>query len=208
MRSWILVLTACAFAGFATMGGCSGDNVAPLNPGSTVGVGTGSTGSHALGCNGSGPDGFCNARGQNPESCACPDCAETAFCRGTCSDDGACGYTPDSDPPSDEDCTCADCFAAHSACPPYKSGCNDTDEGACSPEEDCTCAACAGAERCGCDGNGQCVEALEGCSCADCANAEACGGEGPTTTTTTTTTSASGGMGGAGGAGMGGAGGA
>jgi hypothetical protein len=53
-------------------------------------------------CNGGRPDGYCNSLGDNPESCECFDCVDTAYCNGTCVDDGTCG--------ADEDCTCDDCF--------------------------------------------------------------------------------------------------
>lgn len=53
-------------------------------------------------CNGGQPDGYCNSLGAVPETCSCFDCVETAYCLGTCNDNGTCE--------AGEDCTCADCF--------------------------------------------------------------------------------------------------
>jgi hypothetical protein len=204
MRPWIVLLAASAFGTAAAMGGCSGNNVVSGDPSSSVSVGTGIDDPN-LGCENNAPNGECNLRSANPEACTCPDCVEAASCRGTCNDDGACSYVPGAEM-NDEDCSCDDCYGKHGACPPFGGFCNN-DEPGCQTGEACTCPDCQGAEpaHCGCDNNGQCVEALEGCSCGDCAGVvENCGGN----PTTTTTTNSGGGMGGMGGAGMGGAGGA
>ncbi|MCC6556047.1 MAG: hypothetical protein IT372_24060 [Polyangiaceae bacterium] len=205
MRSWIVFFALCGFVGFAAAGGCSEDKNLPLPSGTTGTVGTGAGGGGTgSGCNGNGPDGFCNLRGNDPETCACPDCEQSASCRGVCTDDGSCTYDPGSET-NDEDCTCDDCYGQVSSCPPFPVGCPGDDDPSCTADEDCTCPDCTNTPRCtdGCVDNGSCVEYLEGCSCSDCAQlAQNCGGN-PTTTTTTTS-----GGGGAGGGGAGGAGGA
>lgn len=53
-------------------------------------------------CEGGMRDGFCNALGAKPESCMCLDCAQTAYCKMTCKNDGNCDTAT-------EDCTCIDC---------------------------------------------------------------------------------------------------
>jgi hypothetical protein len=205
MRSWIVFLSFSASAVFglaASAGGCSGDD-SNANTTGTVVIPAGAGGGTNFGCNGSGPDGFCNLRGNNPESCSCPDCAQSASCRGVCSDDGQCSYNPDA-PTNDEDCTCNDCYGHVSSCPPYPVGCPGDENPACTADEDCTCPDCTNTPRCtgSCDNNGSCVEYLEGCSCSDCSGvAENCGGNPTTTTTTTTSTGGGGGAGGASGAG-------
>ncbi|NUO47817.1 MAG: hypothetical protein HOV80_03060 [Polyangiaceae bacterium] len=72
----------------------------------TTGVGpVGSQGSsfHPA-CNLDRRDGYCNARGQNPETCECLDCITWAMCTGKCVDDGTCNMGENA-----EDCSCADC---------------------------------------------------------------------------------------------------
>lgn len=206
MRSWIGVLALSGWVGFATAGGCSGDDTGATPSGATVTVGSGVGGGSYFGCNGAGPDGICNLRGKNPESCQCPDCEPSATCRGVCPDDGQCSYDPDTPTPThDEDCTCDDCYGQVASCPPAPVGCPNDNNEECTANEDCTCPDCSGTPRCTdhCTNNGSCVPYLEGCSCADCAGqVEDCGGN-PTTSSSTTT--GVGGAGGVGGVGVGGA---
>ena len=195
MRSWIAFLALSGLLGFAAAGGCS-DDTSTATSGAPVTVGSGVGGGNNFGCNGSGPDGFCNLRGNNPESCNCPDCAQSVTCRGVCPDDGQCAYNPEAET-NDEDCSCDDCYGKVGSCPPFAVGCPDDDDASCTANEDCTCPDCTGTARCtdSCINNGSCVEYLEGCSCADCdALAERCGG----TPTTSSSSSSGGGNGGAG----------
>lgn len=85
--------------------------------------GTGSTGVGPVGSQGTGyspacnldrRDGYCNMLGQNPETCECFDCVDSAKCMGRCNDNGICEDLPEVD---DEDCTCADCAGSCNANP-------------------------------------------------------------------------------------------
>ena len=73
----------------------------------TTGVGpVGSQGSaYHPACNLDRRDGYCNARGQNAETCECFDCVNVAMCTGKCSDDGTCNMGENA-----EDCSCTDCY--------------------------------------------------------------------------------------------------
>jgi hypothetical protein len=203
MLTAIIVSSGILTAAFL---GCSGDannNTTAGNSGS--GAGGSVPGQHDT-CNGNNPDGVCNARGANPEDCACVDCVDAATCTGKCQDDNSCKQD------QGEDCTCADCFGKVDGCPPASVGCDNNEEesaGCSFFSDDCTCSVCASDARCTgkCDNNGSCVPYLEPCSCADCANHEACGGSGPASSSMAASTVAASSTSGAGGAG-GGAGGA
>jgi hypothetical protein len=212
MRTWIAILASSLALASLPFVGCSSDvnNQANASSGNT---GLGGNGGVQTGCNGNQPDGFCNVFGQDPETCQCADCADSAFCGGKCNDaDGKCTLD------QGEDCTCKDCYFKVAECPPYKVGCGDKPDGKCDADEDCTCGDCTNTDRCtkNCNDNGSCVPYLEGCSCADCKPEKACGGNGSTSSSSSTaasstaasSTAASTGAGGAGGAGAGGAGGA
>ena len=179
----------------------------------SAGVGGPVPGPHDA-CNNRAPNGYCNAKGGDPEDCNCVDCEKAAFCTSKCVDGDGCKLD------QGEDCTCADCYFKVEGCPPESVGCDDNkDERAgCSIySDDCTCDVCSGDARCQgkCDNNGSCLPYLEPCSCADCANHEACGGSGAVSSSSAesssqaaSSTSGGGGSGGGGGAaGGGGAGG-
>ena len=55
-------------------------------------------------CNGDAPDGFCNIKGGNPETCSCFDCVEDPICLNLCTDDGDCSAKE-----LEGGCACADC---------------------------------------------------------------------------------------------------
>lgn len=85
--------------------------------------GTGSTGVGPVGAQGTGyhpacnldrRDGYCNMLGDNPESCECFDCVDSAKCTGKCTDNGSCE--------AGEDCTCIDCNAGECAPPAETTG--------------------------------------------------------------------------------------
>ncbi len=71
-------------------------------PGDTSSVNVTTEPVHGDACNGGRPDGYCNSLGDLPETCECFDCVDTAYCNGTCNNDGTCA--------ADEDCTCDDCY--------------------------------------------------------------------------------------------------
>jgi hypothetical protein len=187
MRNWILIFTSSLSLLFVGFAGCTGDDAATPTSASSTSVGAGGDNP----CNNSAPNGFCNSMGNDPETCACADCASSAVCTAACTDDGQC------DSGAGEDCTCTDCYMKVDGCPPEDVGCYDNAE--CNTDEDCVCNDCTGTPRCtdNCLDNGSCVRYLEGCSCADCAPLMVCGGSGSTTTASSST--AAGGSGGTGG---------
>ncbi|HSN96806.1 MAG TPA: hypothetical protein VLS89_00865, partial [Candidatus Nanopelagicales bacterium] len=136
MRSWIALIASCFVVGLTAAGGCS-SNVDPnAGTNATVTVGSGTVDPFA--CNNGAADGYCNPRGDLPETCECTDCQLTATCRGACTNDGTCTYNPES-PAAGEDCTCDDCYGSHPECPPFAS-CNN--DGTCDPDESSGCSDC------------------------------------------------------------------
>ncbi|AKT39851.1 hypothetical protein [Chondromyces crocatus] len=135
MRSWLALLASCLFVSITAAGGCTGGD--DLNADATVSVSVGGSTDTRFVCNGGRADGYCNARGGNPEPCECSDCTLTARCQQTCNNDGVCTYDPDN--PSDEDCTCDDCYGSHPRCPPL-ADCNNN--GTCEPNEGAGCGDC------------------------------------------------------------------
>ncbi len=226
MRSFLPLLATAAIAGSAAFSGCGNSDTD--NTKNDVTSATVTAGSGQSPCNSGAPDTYCNAVGNNPETCECSDCFASAMCNGGCTDDGNC------DMGGGEDCSCADCAFKVLGCPPDvchyddQSGyydycyCNHDDDeqtAACTLDDACTCPECAGAAQCAaCNDDGQCAPLSESCSCGDCANSPVCGGDpstssssssssgggnggGSTTSTTSSTTAASTTTGSAGGGG-------
>ena len=99
--AWNL-LSLVAFAGVAShFVACGTNETVDGTSGPTAAV-TNGTG-YSPQCEGGMRDGFCDALSAQPESCACLDCAQTAYCKSMCKNDGTCT------PASGEDCTCIDC---------------------------------------------------------------------------------------------------
>ncbi len=97
------VLSLVAFAGVAShFVACGTSETVDGASGPTASV-TNGTGYDPI-CEGGVRDGFCNALGAKPESCMCLDCAQTAYCKQMCKNDGTCNQG------AGEDCTCIDCF--------------------------------------------------------------------------------------------------
>jgi hypothetical protein len=181
MRTWILIFASSFSVLFVGFAGCTSENTAsPSSAASTSGGGYMPTP-----CNGGEPDGFCNALGNQVETCECVDCTDSAVCTGTCADDGQCTEPA-------EDCTCNDCYMKVAGCPPRNVGCDD--DGECNSDEDCVCTDCTNTPRCtdNCLNNGSCVQYLEGCSCADCASVMECGGNGPASSAANSSSAAAG----------------
>ncbi len=95
------LLSLLALASVATPFACNSNDTGNTTSGNTAAV-TNGTGYDPV-CEGGTRDGFCDALGAKPESCMCLDCAQTAYCKKTCQDDGMCN------PAAGEDCTCIDC---------------------------------------------------------------------------------------------------
>jgi len=183
-----------ATAWWAGAVGCSEFNFGLTGPSSTALAATGAGGAEP--CQGGYPDGFCAAYANEPESCACADCAQSSLCQNNCMDDGQCLLM------EGEDCTCKDCFFKAAACSPNPGNCNDADN-ACTAGESCLCANCTKEDSCTkhCVDNGECVPLFEGCSCKDCMEKMECKGSTTTSGMMTTVTAGGGGAGGAGGSG-------
>jgi hypothetical protein len=98
---WNLV-SLLALGALASPFACSSNDTVDGTVGNTAAV-TNGTGYDPV-CKGGTRDGFCDAFGQPPESCMCLDCAQTAYCKKACKDDGTC------DTNAGEDCTCMDCL--------------------------------------------------------------------------------------------------
>ncbi len=97
------VLSLVAFAGVAShFVACGTSETVDGTSGPTAAV-TNGTGYDPI-CEGGMRDGFCNALGAKPESCMCLDCAQTAYCKQMCKNDGTCNQG------AGEDCTCIDCI--------------------------------------------------------------------------------------------------
>jgi hypothetical protein len=210
MRTFVAILVSAGILTGAFLGCSSDSNNNPSGGSESAGAGGPVPGPHDS-CNGRAPNGYCNAKGGDPEDCNCVDCNSAAFCTSKCVDGDGCKFD------QGEDCSCSDCYFKVEGCPPESVGCDDNKderEGCSIYSDDCTCGACSSDARCQgkCDNNGSCLPYLEPCSCADCANHEACGGNGSSVSSTSASSSSSsagGGGGGAGGsAGGGGAGGA
>ena len=215
MRTFVALLVSAGILTAAFMGCTSDVNNNPSGASESAGAGGPVGGPHDS-CNGRAPNGYCNAKGGDPEDCSCVDCQSAAFCTNKCVDGDGCKMGE-----GGEDCSCGDCYFKVEGCPPESVGCDNNEEeraGCSLYSDDCTCGVCADDARCKgkCDNNGSCLPYLEPCSCADCANHEACGGSGSSASSTAqasssqaaSSTSGAGGGGGAGGAaGGGGAGG-
>jgi hypothetical protein len=164
--------------------GCTSDvNNNPSGASESAGAGGPVGGPHDS-CNGRAPNGYCNAKGGDPEDCSCVDCQSAAFCTNKCVDGDGCKMGE-----GGEDCSCGDCYFKVEGCPPESVGCDNNEEeraGCSLYSDDCTCGVCADDARCKgkCDNNGSCLPYLEPCSCADCANHEACGGSGSSASST------------------------
>lgn len=98
MKAFVQALPLLLVAAVSTHAACSDDAATGDTSNPTVTVGE----PVPEACNGGSPDGYCNALGGVPETCACFDCVETAFCTGACNDNGTCDAA--------EDCTCEDCY--------------------------------------------------------------------------------------------------
>ncbi|NUP12069.1 MAG: hypothetical protein HOW73_38985 [Polyangiaceae bacterium] len=117
MKSFVPYFPILLVGAVAAHAAC-GDSSATGDPG--TGTFTTSSGEPQA-CNGDGPDGYCNALGGVPETCSCFDCVETAYCLGTCNDNGTCD--------AEEDCTCADCFdPGCDGSPPDDDGTDSSDD--------------------------------------------------------------------------------
>ncbi len=96
-----------SFPFLLVMGVCShaacGDSELGTSSAAVGPVGSQGAGYHPA-CNLDRRDGYCNFIGQNPETCECFDCVDSAACTNKCSNDGACDFGDDA-----EDCSCADC---------------------------------------------------------------------------------------------------
>src|SRR5688572_16532887 len=97
MRAWIAFIASLLAFAFAASGGCSSDVSNDDNPAVTTVTVAGAGGGLGFGCFGGSPDRFCNVFGDVPETCGCPDCAQSAHCKGVCKDDGSCDQRPDAD---------------------------------------------------------------------------------------------------------------
>jgi len=102
-----------SFPFLLVMGVCShaacGDSELGTSSAAVGPVGSQGAGYHPA-CNLDRRDGYCNFLGQNPETCECFDCVDSAACTNKCTDNGACD--------GEEDCTCADCNGGGNCVPP------------------------------------------------------------------------------------------
>jgi hypothetical protein len=99
MKSILKSLPFIMVAGIAMHPACDNGEDSTTS-GATVTVSTGAQNADL--CEGGFPDEFCNALGDNPESCECFDCVNTSKCKQLCTDDGQCA--------GNEDCSCIDCY--------------------------------------------------------------------------------------------------
>ncbi|AUX33516.1 MULTISPECIES: hypothetical protein [Sorangium] len=118
----------------------------------------------------SSPDGICDRLAG--ETCACRDCAVTAWCTPfQCSDDLVCGL--------EDACTCADCHQHVDCSDPSRSNC--TDDGVCDAFlEGCRCEDCKARPECedAFSGCGQPTDGICGdddrCGCIECLGSPRC----------------------------------